>query len=214
MRSMQTVTNNPAGTKTLPAAPPVRPLAELLEAASQARCGQCWAEPGTLCVTLPTLDAPDPSPVPAGGVHVARVGRAMRRGLITGNELLSVLGRLDAFTPATVACSEELAAVVQEALAAPELTREEAAYAHLASFRRGDEVEVNGQPGRVAYAQQPGRTIYEAALLAEGRTQMYVSVRSLLAGWHTITSRADAATGNVRYFDRVTYAGQNPGGAR
>jgi hypothetical protein len=40
------------------------------------------------------------------GDHVARFGRAMRRGLISGPDLLAVLGALDAFTMATVICDE------------------------------------------------------------------------------------------------------------
>jgi hypothetical protein len=173
---------------TPPVAPPVRPLAELIEAASQARCGQCWAEPGAACTTLPTLDVPDPSPLPDGGVHVARVGRAMRRGLLTGNELLAVLGTLDAFAPATVVCGQ----VPDEAGAsATELTRAEAAYARLASFRRGELVEVDGRAARVVCPQQPpppGRGMEEACLLVTGYgTETCVTVRDLLSGGHAIT---------------------------
>ena len=39
---------------------------------------------------------------PVRGFHVARFGRAMRRGLISGPDLLAVLGTLGAFTTATV----------------------------------------------------------------------------------------------------------------
>ena len=39
---------------------------------------------------------------PVRGYHVARFGRALRRGLITGPDLIAVLQGLDAFTNATV----------------------------------------------------------------------------------------------------------------
>jgi hypothetical protein len=57
-------------------------------------CGYCWASPASPCAT----DQP-------GGIHVARFGRAYRRGLITGADLMAVLGSLDAFTEATVVCA-------------------------------------------------------------------------------------------------------------
>ena len=44
------------------------------------------------------------TPCTPEGDHVARFGRAMRRGLISGPDLLAVLGTLDAFTMATVIC--------------------------------------------------------------------------------------------------------------
>ena len=44
------------------------------------------------------------TPCTPEGDHVARFGRAMRRGLISGPDLLAVLGTLDAFTTATVIC--------------------------------------------------------------------------------------------------------------
>ena len=75
---------------TAPEALTVRPLPEICEAARQANCGECWQVPGTPCT-------PE-------GDHVARFGRAMRRGLISGPDLLAVLGTLDAFTMATVIC--------------------------------------------------------------------------------------------------------------
>ena len=94
------------------------------------------------------------------------------------------------------------------------LTRAEAAYAHRASFKRGDVVDVGGksffQPGRVIYPQQPGRNMDEAYLMVEGcGIHTHVTVKSLLSGKHTITSRADAKAGNVRYFDEAGYATQN-----
>jgi hypothetical protein len=75
---------------TAPEAPPVRSLAEICQAARQANCGECWQVPGKPCTADPEGD------------HVARFGRAMRRGLISGPDLLAVLGALDAFTTATV----------------------------------------------------------------------------------------------------------------
>ena len=71
-----------------PAAPLARSLHEICELVRQANCGECWQVPGTPC----TLE----------GDHVARFGRAMRRGLISGPDLIAVLGMLDAFTTATV----------------------------------------------------------------------------------------------------------------
>lgn len=73
---------------TAPEALTVRPLNEICEAARCANCGECWQVPGKPCT-------PE-------GDHVARFGRAMRRGLISGPDLVAVLGTLDAFTTATV----------------------------------------------------------------------------------------------------------------
>jgi hypothetical protein len=68
----------------------IRSLADICRAARQANCGVCWQRPGKPCTRNPEGD------------HVARFGRAMRRGLLTGPELIAVLGALDAFTNATV----------------------------------------------------------------------------------------------------------------
>ena len=73
-----------------PAAPLARSLHEICELVRQANCGECWQVPGTPCT-------PE-------GDHVARFGRAMRRGLIAGPELIAVLQSLDAFTSATIVC--------------------------------------------------------------------------------------------------------------
>jgi hypothetical protein len=95
------------------------------------------------------------------------------------------------------------------------LTRAEDAYAHLASFQLGDQVDVGGraffQPGTVTTPQQHDHDgINRAYLVVTGcGVETKVTVGSLLAGKHTITSRADAATGNVRYFDTAGYATQN-----
>jgi hypothetical protein len=75
---------------TAPAAPLARSLHEICELVRQANCGECWQVPGKPCTANPEGD------------HVARFGRAMRRGLISGPDLIAVLGTLDAFTTATV----------------------------------------------------------------------------------------------------------------
>ncbi len=101
------------------------------------------------------------------------------------------------------------------------LTRAEAAYAHLASFQRGDTVDVAGDrffmPGIVTQPQQDGPTIEDAYLVVSGTpatngARQKVYVRDLLHAARTITTWADAATGNVRYFDQAGYAAQNPEG--
>ena len=73
---------------TAPKASAARSLREICQATRLANCGECWQVPGPPCT-------PE-------GDHVARFGRAARRGLITGHELVAILGRLEAFTTATV----------------------------------------------------------------------------------------------------------------
>jgi hypothetical protein len=73
---------------TAPAMQQARSLHEVCEAARLVNCGECWTAPGKPCT-------PE-------GDHVARFGRAMRRGLLSGPDLVAVLGQLDAFTTATV----------------------------------------------------------------------------------------------------------------
>ncbi len=73
---------------TAPGAPAARSLHEVCEAVRLVNCGECWQVPGTPCT-------PE-------GDHVARFGRAMRRGLLTGPELIAVLQALDAFTNTTI----------------------------------------------------------------------------------------------------------------
>jgi hypothetical protein len=66
-------------------------LGTVLTVAQRATCGHCWAYPGKPC------DEAD------GGTHVARLGRANRRGLISGTDLVTVLQSLGVpFTSATV----------------------------------------------------------------------------------------------------------------
>ena len=69
-----------------------RPLAEIIAGARQANCGQCWQVPGPPCTRDPD------------GVHVARLGRAFRRGLISGPDLIAALRTAGVFTLATVIC--------------------------------------------------------------------------------------------------------------
>ena len=80
----------------LTARPPARTLPEICEAVRLANCGHCWAVPGEPCVI---------GPDGACGFHVARFGRAFRRGLISGANLVAVLAVPDAFTNATVICT-------------------------------------------------------------------------------------------------------------
>jgi len=68
--------------------PATRSLHEIRMDARRANCGECWQVPGKPCT-------PE-------GDHVARLGRALRRGLITGPEMIAVLQTLDAFTNATI----------------------------------------------------------------------------------------------------------------
>jgi len=96
------------------------------------------------------------------------------------------------------------------------LMRAEAAYAHLASFQLGDKVHVGGRAmryplGTVTTPQQHDFSdINRAYLIVTGcGVETRVTVGSLMAGHHTITSRADAKAGNVRYFDAAGYATQN-----
>jgi hypothetical protein len=79
-----------AKTTTAARAPAARSLREICEAARQANCGECWQVPGAPC-------SQDPD-----GDHVARFARAMRRGLISGAELIAVLQPLGTFTGSTL----------------------------------------------------------------------------------------------------------------
>jgi hypothetical protein len=75
-----------------------RPLADIIAAALMADCGaaECWAHHLEPCKT------PEP-----GGVHVARLYRAERKGLISGRELHAVLDELVVFTAETVFAPEQ-----------------------------------------------------------------------------------------------------------
>ena len=95
---------------TAPGTPAAHSLREVCEAARQATCGHCWAGPGDECVftSVPVSVPVTPgTPVkPARGYHVARFARAMRRGLITGPDLIAVLETVVCFTSATVVYDE------------------------------------------------------------------------------------------------------------
>lgn len=93
-------------TTTAASPPTARSLHEICEDARRANCGECWALPGDECVFT---TAPASVPVTSGtavrpvrGYHVARFGRAMRRGLISGPDLVAVLGTAGVFTSDTV----------------------------------------------------------------------------------------------------------------
>ena len=95
------------------------------------------------------------------------------------------------------------------------LTRVEDAYAHLASFARGDTVNIAGlafgQFGTVTLPQQDdGDDLSRAWLVVDGDgVETAVTVASLLSGEFTITARSGAGSGRVRYFDEAGYATQN-----
>jgi hypothetical protein len=84
------LTTNPTMTTSPPSAPS---LHEILERVRMANCGECWQELGSPCAT---------GPDGADGYHVARLSGAMRRGLISGRELVGVLQALVTFDNATV----------------------------------------------------------------------------------------------------------------
>jgi hypothetical protein len=99
---------------------------------------------------------------------------------------------------------------------ATKLTRAEAAYAHLASFKRGDAVDVIKKPGSywdeacligiVERAQADGDGIERAFLIVEGpELHRRISVRDLLSGEWSITTRE----GSAPRFDTATWAMQN-----
>lgn len=97
------------------------------------------------------------------------------------------------------------------------LTRPEAAYAHLASFQRGDEVDLAGRrfflAGVVTTAQQDAPRLEGAWLTVHGYGhEATVKVLDLLSGRYTITALADAKAGDIRYFDEAGYATQNKEG--
>ena len=64
---------------------------EICESAQLVPCDCCWAEPRQPCDTaLP------------GGMHVARLGRAARRGAISSADFMQAMDALTVFTPASV----------------------------------------------------------------------------------------------------------------
>lgn len=99
------------------------------------------------------------------------------------------------------------------------LTRAEDAYAHLASFQRGDKVKIGGrgwcQFSTVTVAQQHDWSDINRTHLAVAGCcwiDIHVTVGDLLAGKYTIASEADAAAGNVRRFDEAGYSAQDTEG--
>jgi hypothetical protein len=79
-----------ANTTTAASPPAARTLHEIFAAARMVNCGHCWQVPGKPCGRNPEGD------------HVARFGRAARRGLISGAELVSVLNALPPFSTDTI----------------------------------------------------------------------------------------------------------------
>ena len=73
-----------------------RTIHEISVDALRVNCGHCWSEPGEPCVTV------DP-----GGTHVARFGRAERRGLISRPDFRVVARHAVVFTNATVVYDPE-----------------------------------------------------------------------------------------------------------
>lgn len=67
-------------------------LRRICKATSTVACPLCHRPPGVAC-TIRRLRR---------GWHVARFGRAMRAGAITGPELIAVLWTVGVFTPATL----------------------------------------------------------------------------------------------------------------
>ena len=109
------------------------------------------------------------------------------------------------------------------------LTRAEAAYAHLATFQRGDRVVVTGRgyalEGTVTRPQQDARRISRAYLIVTGTgnypdgrggwvkttVECVITVSRMLSGrCLTLATLADAAAGNWQHFDAATWAMQNP----
>ena len=72
------------------AAPEPRTLAEIVADASRTRCDLCWARPKEPCATV------------RPGIHVARLGRAAKRGAISSADFMQAVDALTAFTPSDV----------------------------------------------------------------------------------------------------------------
>ena len=93
-------------------------------------------------------------------------------------------------------------------------TPAEAAYAHLASFQRGEQVSVIGHrifvPGTITVPQQDADTLEDACVVVTGtsatnRNRQTVRVSDLLSGDRTITRWTET----VQYFDAATWAMRN-----
>ena len=93
------------------------------------------------------------------------------------------------------------------------LTREEAAYAHLASFKAGDVVDVSGfgyfLPGTVETPQRDDGAGGIAAAYVTVRgcgTLLRVTVANLLEDGMTVNLTNEVARGNAQWFDAATWA--------
>jgi hypothetical protein len=84
------LTINPTTAVSSPAG---RSLREILAVARMINCGQCWQARGRPCRQSPTGSQ---------GIHVARLARAFRSGLVSGPELITVLQDVVGFTLSTV----------------------------------------------------------------------------------------------------------------
>jgi hypothetical protein len=89
------LTINPTTVSSPPAA---RSLREILGAARMINCAQCWQAPGQPCAH---------STAGSHGIHVARLARAFRRGLVSGPELITVLQAVVCFTLSTVVYQDQ-----------------------------------------------------------------------------------------------------------
>ena len=78
-----------------------RSLHSVCESAVLANCGECWASPHAPCLH---------GGQGTRGYHVARFGRAYRRGLISGTDLAVVLDAAVVFTGSTVVYDEAVTA--------------------------------------------------------------------------------------------------------
>jgi hypothetical protein len=72
-------------------AAPVRTVADIIADAMGATCGHCWSHPAQPCYGTPPR-----------AVHVARLARAQRRGLISPADFMAVLQGPVVFTNDTV----------------------------------------------------------------------------------------------------------------
>jgi hypothetical protein len=83
-----------------------RSLHEICEAVRQGDCAYCWAMPGDECAftTFPVSVPVTPgTPLrPVRGYHVARFGRAFRRGLVSAAEYIAVTDAAGVFTNDTI----------------------------------------------------------------------------------------------------------------
>jgi hypothetical protein len=75
-----------------------RSLHDICEAARLADCGHCWAVPGEECAFTASPVTPGTPVRPVPGYHVARFGRAYRRGLVSAADFLAVTDAAGVFT--------------------------------------------------------------------------------------------------------------------